>query len=87
MVTVTQNKIQIRTDEKPLTYTRIELGAFSEEKAKHIKRKFKSVPGFMNFEILICPYNGQLNVVAQTTYKARKDDILGEFIGLMATLI
>ena len=34
MATVTRNKVQIRTDEKPITFTTIELGNMSKDQAE-----------------------------------------------------
>lgn len=87
MSVITQSKVRIKTDEKPITFTQIELGKFSQQKAEHIKRGIESKSGFMNFEVLCCPCMGEWNVIVQTSYKANKEKILGQLFYLMATLI
>lgn len=87
MTTINQTKLLAKNGEKPSTLTQIELGTFSKDKAENIKEKIESKSGFMKFEVIVCPTGGQFNVIVQTTYKAKKDEILGQFMWLMATLI
>jgi len=86
MSIIEQNKVQIRTDEKPKTFTRIDLGTMTEPQAKKIKARIEAM-SYNKFEILICPIGGSVQVWAETSYKGSKDSILGSLLSIMATSI
>lgn len=86
MTTITQNK-EHRIHGKQVTLTTIEIGSMSKEKAENFKQKLEAKAGFMNFKVIIFPYAGEFQVSVETTYKASKDQILGQFVWLMATSI
>ena len=83
---ITQNKAQIRNDEKPKTFTRIDLGTMTENHAKKIKARIEAM-SCNKFEILICPVGGSVQVWAETSYNGSKDAILGSLLSIMATSI
>ena len=86
MSIITQNK-EHRINGKPVTFTTIEIGTMSTEKAENFKQKIEAKAGFMEFKVLICPYAGEYQVSVETKYKASKEKILEQFVWLMATSI
>ena len=86
MSIIEQNKVQTRTDEKPKTFTRIDLGTMSDTQAQKIKARIEAM-SYNKFEILISPVGGCVQVWAETSYKGSKDSILGSLLSIMATSI
>jgi hypothetical protein len=64
--------------------TSIFLGYMQREEGNKLAKKLNGKT-FMDFKVLIVPAGGQCAITAQTFFDDDKDEILGMFLGLMAS--
>lgn len=65
--------------------TTFSLGRFTAEKAERIKARLPKT--YMNFTVVVVPYEGEMEVSVETYYEASREEILEHLLFALATTL